>query len=535
MSQAESPVAGRPADLGTAGRDRARVGVPRLEVRGLSKTFSGVTVLENARLELAPGEIHALVGQNGSGKSTLVKLISGVYAADRGGEILLDGRHLGPPVRAGRLHHDGLAFVHQDLGLVMDLSVRENVRVGRHATRGIAFIDKAADRDACRRTFEFLGLNINPEARVADLVPSERVAVAVARALQDRAEGSGVIVFDESSRAIPQEALPSFYAMVRLLASQGTSVLFVSHDLKEVLSLSHHVTALRNGKVVEAGVPASSLDEAGLTRLVLGRDGVVADLVAELPARFGGDVIELRRLAGGRVRDLTATLRTGEVVGITGTVNSGLLDVAGLLGGTTRGAGRIVLPGASLDLASARVAAWLDAKVALIPRDRHHAGLATGLTVAENVTTPHVRRCGKPWWIGRGWQREETDAVLFAFDVRPRRRDVVVAMMSGGNQQKVLFGKWLLGTPRLLTMDEPTQAVDVGARASLLEATRRAAQEGTAIVLCSSEVEDLAAVCDRVLVLQDGVVARELVAPLTADAILRATFTPTGTPVGETT
>ncbi len=529
MSPAETPAVAAPAPGAARPRETGR---PRLEVRGLSKTFAGVTVLDDAHLSLMPGEIHALVGQNGSGKSTLIKLISGVYHADRGGEILVGGKHLGPPVHAGRLHHDGLAFVHQDLGLVGDLSVRENVRVGRHATRRIAFIDKAADREACRRTFDFLGVAIDPEARVADLLPSEKVAVAVARALQERAQGSGLIVFDESSRAIPHEALPAFYDMVRLLAAQGTAVLFVSHDLKEVLSLSDRVTALRNGRVVETGVPTESLDEAALTRLVLGRDGAVGDLVAKIPARLGEDVIELQGLAGGRVRDVTATLRAGEVVGFTGTVNSGLLDLAGLLGGTGRGSGRIVVGGNTLELAAARVIDWLHAKVALIPQDRHHAGLATGLTVEENVTTPHVRLRGKPWWIGRGWQREDTDGVLTTFDVRPPRRDAVVATMSGGNQQKVLFGKWLLGKPRLLTMDEPTQAVDVGARAALLAATRRAAQQGTAIAICSSEVEDLAAVCDRVLVLQDGVIAHELVAPLTPEAILTTTFTPPGTPVG---
>jgi ribose transport system ATP-binding protein len=522
MTSPETPAAAPVAGAARPG------GTPRLEVRGLSKAFAGVTVLDDAHLVLMPGEIHALVGQNGSGKSTLIKLISGVYAAERGGRILVDGRHLGPPVHAGRLHHDGLAFVHQDLGLVGDLSVRENVRVGRHATKGLAFIDKAADREACRCTFEFLGVAIDLEARVADLLPSEKVAVAVARALQERAEGSGVIVFDESSRAIPHEALPGFYDMVRLLASQGTSVLFVSHDLKEVLALSDRVTALRNGVVVEMGVDTSLLDEAALTRLVLGRDGAVGDLVAQLPARLGDERIELRGIAGGRVLDLTTTVRAGEVVGVTGSVNSGLLDVAGLLGGATPGQGQILVGGTTLDLSRAKVIDWMRAGVALIPQDRHATGLATGLTVEENVTTPHVRLRGRPWWIGRAWRREETDFVVETFDVRPPRRDAVVGTMSGGNQQKVLLGKWMLGEPRLLTMDEPTQAVDVGARATLLEATRKAAQQGTAIVLCSSEVEDLAAVCDRVLVLQDGVVAHELTAPLTPESILDATFTPMG-------
>jgi ribose transport system ATP-binding protein len=503
---------------------------PRLEVRGLSKTFAGVTVLEDAHLALAPGEIHALVGQNGSGKSTLIKLISGVYRADPGGEILVDGAHIGPPVTAGTLHQQGLAFVHQDLGLLHDLTVRENVRVGRNSVRRFTRrIDKAADRAAVRQTFEFLGVPIDAEARVASLTPSERVAVAVARALQEREEGSGVIVFDESSRAIPHEALPAFYDMVRFLASHGTSVLFVSHDLKEVLALADRVTALRNGKVVESAVAVADLDEASLTRMVLGRDGAPGDLIGQYPPRPGVERIDITGVRGGRVRDFAATLRPGEVVGVTGTIDSGILDLPGLVGVARPGEGRIQLGVYDLDLSRARVIDLLRAEIVMIPQDRHGQGLAVDLTVEENITIPHVGFRSRPWALGKLWRQQETDYVLERYDVRPRGRDTVVATMSGGNQQKVMFGKWLLAKPRLLILEEPTQAVDVGARAALLEATRQAAQEGAAVLYISSEVDDLAAVCDRLLVLDGGVVVRDLPGPFTAESVLGAIFpTPTG-------
>ena len=500
----------------------------RLEVRELSKTFAGVTVLDRATMSIEPGEIHALGGQNGSGKSTLIKLISGVYRADAGGEILVDGEHVGPPVHPRRLFEQGLAFVHQDLGLVPDLSVRENVRVGRHSTRRFTgWIDKRRDREAVRRTFDFLGLPLDPDAKVASLQPSERVAVAVARALQDREAGSGVVVFDESSRAIPRESLPAFYDMIRLLASQGTAVLLVSHNLKEVLAVTHRVTALRNGRVVETGVPTADLDEAALTRLVLGREGQLDDLVATLPARLVPGTIEVAGVAGGRVRDFSARITPGEVVGVTGAIDSGLPDLAALLGTVRPAEGRITVEDRpAVDLAGAGVPDLMAAGVALIPQDRAAQGLALALTVEENVTAPHLMNRGHVWWTGRRWRHDETDYVLDTFDVRPRRRDAVVATLSGGNQQKILMGKWLLGRPRLLILDDPTQAVDVGARSAILHATRQAAQQGTAVLLCSSEVEDLAAVCDRVLVLVDGEVARELTAPLTPESILDATFTP---------
>ena len=499
---------------------------PRLEVRALSKTFAGVTVLRDAHLEVLPGEVHALIGQNGSGKSTLIKLISGVYRADHGGEVHVDGRRIGTPVDPGRLHDEGLAFVHQDLGLIPDLSVRENVRVGRHATVPFTgWIKKRDDAKAVRETLESLHLgHISPETKVGTLRPSERVGVAVARALQERQPGSGVVVFDESSRAIPYEALEDFYGLIRLLTSQGTAVVIVSHNLKEVLRIADRVTALRNGRVVEMGRPVADLDEAALTRLVLGRDGELDDFAESMPSvpRDGG--LELRGVRGGRVRRVSTTVRRGEVVGFTGTVDSGLSDLAPLIAGAAPGTGTVVVDGRELALETAGVRRALRAGVAYIPQDRHGEGLATGLTVEENVTLPHLRTRGRPWWTGLGWQRSETDAVLTAFAVTPPDRHAVIATLSGGNQQKVLMGKWLLGRPAGLGLDDPPPAVDVGARSAVLRATRQAAVDGAAVVLCSSDVDDLAAVCDRVLVLEEGKAVRELARPFSADDVFTAIF-----------
>lgn len=509
-----------------SGRD---VNAPRLEVRNLSKTFSGVTVLDDAHLTIEPGEIHALVGQNGSGKSTLIKLISGVYRADAGSDILVDGHRIGPPVDPRRLHGEGLAFVHQDLGLVGDLTVRENVRVGRHATKRFTrWIDVKKDRQAVRDAFEFLGIDIDPEAPVASLTPSERVGVAVARALQDRRPGSGVVVFDESSRAIPHEALPSFYGMIRLLAREGTGILLVSHNLAEVLEIADRVTALRNGRVVETGVDTATLDEAALTRLVLGAEGDLDDLMHVIPSETREGGLDLADIAGGRIRQFSASISRGEVVGVTGNVNSGLSDLAGLVGGATRATGFVTIDGTRRDLATSRTIDLLEAGIAFIPQDRHAHGIATELTVEENATLPHLRTRGRRWWTGLRWQREATEGILDSFGVRPRNRNAVMSTLSGGNQQKVLMGKWLLGNPAALVLDDPTQAVDVGARSTVLRATRKAASDGAAVLLCSSEVDDLAAVCDRVLVLDDGIVVRELSRPFTADTILTTIFSAEG-------
>lgn len=505
---------------------------PRLEVRNLSATFTGVTVLDSAYLTLEPGEVHALVGQNGSGKSTLIKLISGVYKADHGGEVYVDGQKIGTPVHPSTLHAQGLAFVHQDLGLVPDLTVRENVRVGRHATRGFTrLIDTKKDAEAVRQTMEFLGVDIKPETKVGALVPSERVAVAIARALQERVPGSGVIVFDESSRAIPPDALDEFYGHIKSITAQGTSVLIVSHNLREVLKIADRVTALRNGKVVEMGVPTSTLDEASITRLVLGRDGGIDDFVNTMPSTIREGGITIKNIGGGRIAGVNSFVARGEVVGFTGNLDSGLSTLAPLIAGAIPGGGSITVDDQkTIKFGKPNSAATVQAGVAFIPQDRHGLGLATELTVQENITLPHLRSRGKPWWIGRKWQREESESVLNAFQVTPADRKAAVSTFSGGNQQKVLMGKWLLGGPAVLILDDPTQAVDVGARSSVLHSARQAAVDGAAVILCSSEVEDLAAVCDRVHVLENGIVVRTLKQPMSADDILAATYSkPKGT------
>lgn len=499
--------------------------VPRLEVRNLSVTFTGVKVLDSAHLTLEPGEVHALVGQNGSGKSTLIKLISGVYKADHGGEVFVDGKRIGAPIQPSRLHDEGLAFVHQDLGLVPDLTVRENVRVGRHATFGISgLIDTKADAAAVRATFEYLGVDIKPETKVAALRPSERVAVAIARALQERTPGTGVIVFDESSRAIPPDALDEFYGHIKTIAAQGTSVLIVSHNLREVLKIADRVTALRNGKVVEMGVPTSTLDEAGITRLVLGKDGELDDYVHSMPSQVRDGGMQLKGVAGGRVFGVSSQFSRGEVVGFTGNLDSGLSSLAPLIAGAFPGGGEIYVDGKKVKRPKNSSLPMVKAGVAFIPQDRHGLGLATELTVQENITLPHMRTKGKPWWIGRKWQRTETEGVLVKYGVTPPDRKAAVSTFSGGNQQKVLMGKWLLDQPAVLILDDPTQAVDVGARSSVLRAARQAAVDGSAVVLCTSEVDDLAAVCDRVHILENGIVVRTLKQPMTADDILAATY-----------
>jgi len=363
----------------------------RLEVQNASKTFGTAKVLDSVDLQMAPGEIHALVGQNGSGKSTLIKLLSGFHAADPGAHFLVNGTPLGLPVRVQALKTLGLSFVHQDLGLVDSASVLDNVRIGQFKVRRLSRrIRRSAERDAVIATFGRLGVSIDPDAPVARLSAGQRAVVAIARALQTHTPGQGCIVFDEATQALPRRILQEFWAILHDLANDGTSVLLVSHRLEEVVGHAGKVTVLRDGKVAGAGLPVTGITETELIRLMLGRDVTLRPRTARAAAP-GHDVLVATGLSSPRLNGLDLRLRSGEVTGITGPADSGYEDVAYLLAAARPGArGVVEVGGQTHDLASAKPAEMIRAGVALVPQDRAKDGLALGLSALENITIPRV-------------------------------------------------------------------------------------------------------------------------------------------------
>jgi ribose transport system ATP-binding protein len=500
--------------------------VERLEIQNASKTFGLAKVLDSADLQVAPGEIHALIGQNGSGKSTLIKLLSGFYPVDPGARFLVNGTPLGPPVRVSALRTLGLSFVHQDLGLVDSASVLDNVRIGQFKVRRLSRrIQRPAEKKAVAATFERLGVTIDPDAPVAGLSAGQRAVVAIARALQTHNPGEGCIVFDEATQALPRPVLHEFWEILHDLANEGTSVLLVSHRLDEVVAHAGKVTVLRDGRVTGAGLPVSGITEAGLTRLMLGREVSVRGRARVDRAGPGPDVLVATGLRSRRLNGLDLCLRGGEVTGVTGPTDSGYEDVPYLLAGAQPGGrGVAVIGGQAHDLVSSRPASLIKAGVALVPQDRARDGLALGLSVLENLTIPRVP--GRAAWyrLSNGWQREEFSRVAAELGITPRLPDLPASTLSGGNQQKLLLGKWLVGQPAVLVAHEPTQAVDVGARADLLYALRALADSGAAVLIASAEAGELAAICDRVIIVGSGRLRAELTGELTAEEILARSY-----------
>jgi ribose transport system ATP-binding protein len=498
----------------------------RLEVAHLSKAFGSTRALRDVHLQVASGELHGLVGQNGCGKSTLVKILSGVYSPEPGASITVDGRRLTLPIHPMDQREAGVSVVHQNLGLVHDRTVWENVRLGRYrAGRVSRRINRREEQQAVQEVLTRLGRNLDVNQPVGSLSAEDRAAVAIARAMQDHRDGGGLIIFDESTRALGRSARSRFFDLVRSLIAGGASVLLISHQLEEIVDATDRVTVLRDGAVVEAGVPTRDVDEAALTRMMLGRHLVTH---ARIDSHAQDTVAaSVRSLAAGMVTGLDLDVRRGEIVGLTGLMGSGWEEVAEVLGGARRAqAGELTAAGHVLALARRRGSTeeFISAGIAFVPEGRLDDGLAGELSVADNLTLPRVRRRGSRLRMGAAWQAEETAAMIAKLDIKPPNPDALISTLSGGNQQKVLLGKWLAGAPYLLVLHEPTQAVDVGARHDIIDAIREAAANGCGVLIASIDAVDLAVLCDRVLVFRDGQVATELSGKLDQDDIVHATF-----------
>ncbi len=506
----------------------------RLRATGVSKTFRATRALTDVGLDLRPGELHGLVGQNGSGKSTLMKILSGYHAPDPGARLEVDGREVRLPLRVSELQRHGIAVVHQSLGLIPEFSVLENMRMGRlGAARWTRRIRWSYERQQATAVFERLGQTIDLRRPVRELSAEHRATVGIARALQDYEPGQGVILLDEATRALTRRTLQHFYELLRAVIDEGAATVLVSHRIEEVLEVCDRITVLRDGRVVAAGVPAAELDEAGLARLMLGYEQG-AHTPRQRPAA-AACVAEIRRLSGKVVRDLTVSIGHGEIVGITGLAGGGFEEVPYLAGGAlpARG-GEISVGGEQISLGRGRrvsIGRLIAAGVFLVPEKRDEEGLALEMSMLHNMTLPRLGENGAPWSIGWSWQQREAGDMIRQLGITPANPKALMSTLSGGNQQKVLLAKWLAGGPRLLLLHEPTQGVDVGARRDIISVLRAEAERGCGILVSTTDVGDLAAMCDRVLILRDGRVTEELTGAFDQDQIVAATFR-SGGPAG---
>ncbi|WP_159501510.1 sugar ABC transporter ATP-binding protein [Microbacterium sp. 18062] len=494
-----------PAAPGSRGADLA------LDVRRLDKDFAGTRALNKASLRVRRGTVHALLGGNGSGKSTTIKILAGVYPADAG-ELEIFGQafdlHGYTPATAQQA---GLRFVHQDLGLFEDLSIEENFALDTGYPRSGPGIDWRGLRTRVTSLLREYELDVDPRAAIRTLRPSDRTMVAIARALADQdADQRLILVLDEPTARLAAHESELLLERVRRRAEIGQTVLIVSHRLREVLAVSDDFTIYRDGRVAGELV-AESPTEDRLIEIMAGRFVKALRPTGDAVHAERQPVFSVSDLRGGPVRGIDVTVHRGEILGLAGLVGSGRSSVLKMIFGEhAPDAGTMRLEGRPY--APQHVGEAMSAGVALVPEDRVREAAFMDQSVAENLAFATLAENWTHGFMPRRRERGTAETLIADFGVKAAGPDALFSSMSGGNQQKVVMARWMQRLPKLLLLDEPTQGVDVMSRADLYDSIRRAAAEGCAVVVASSDLAEIHALCDRTLVLSRGRISDEVVA-----------------------
>ncbi|MEO1951251.1 MULTISPECIES: sugar ABC transporter ATP-binding protein [Thioclava] len=482
---------------------------PFLEMIGISKTFPGVKALDHVDLHLNSGEVHVLAGENGAGKSTLMKIMTGVLRADPGGEIRVEGEPvvIKNPVHARSL---GISIIYQELAVVNNLTVAENVFLAREPLLPTGLIDRTKMNADTRAVLHELGVEIDPEAMVGTLSIGQRQLIEIARAIS---YNSKLIIMDEPTASLSHHEASTLLRMSRKLAAQGVGIVFISHKLEEIFEIADRVTVLRDGRTVDTR-PVSEMTSDLLVRLMVDR---------ELDQLFGHHIshatdevlMSVRNLTEKRVkdegvfvRDVDFDLRRGEVLGFFGLVGAGRTEVMEMIFGSRPHSGEISINGKPARISSPSDA--IEHGLGFVTEDRQSRGLVLGMSVRENFSLTHLSDYCSLDFVNR---RKETAACadyIRALGIKTPSPEQKVLNLSGGNQQKVVLAKWAARRPQILIVDEPTRGIDIGAKAEVHTLLGKMAEEGMSIIVVSSDLPEILAISDRVIVLKEGKISGEL-------------------------
>src|ERR671916_611777 len=495
------------ASTGPAARlasDGAESGVPLLQMRGITKSFFGVPVLDAVDLDVVPGEVHAVVGENGAGKSTLMKILVGAYQPDAG-SILLDGEEVrfGHPRQA---QERGVSIIYQEFNLLPERTVAQNIFLGREPARG-PLVDNRAMEEATARLLAQLGVEgaISPGSPVRDLSVAQQQTVEIAKALSFEAR---ILVMDEPTAALSPHEVEALFERVRLLQERGLAVLYISHRMKEIFELSRRITVLKDGRRVDT-VASDSVRPGELVRMMVGRELDHYFPTRSIAGETGDVRLQVRDGAVGKLHDIDLEVRAGEIVGLAGLAGAGRTEVArALFGVEPFTAGTVELNGKPVRIRSPRQA--IRAGIGFLTEDRKLEGLVLPQSVRDNALLA-LRSLGQ----SRMNERPVLEApsvldLARRVELRAASLEQEVRYLSGGNQQKVVLAKWLATRAQILIFDEPTRGIDVGAKAGIHELMRELARAGAAILMISSELPEVIGMSDRILVMRDGTIAGEL-------------------------
>ncbi|MBN2047817.1 MAG: sugar ABC transporter ATP-binding protein [Anaerolineaceae bacterium] len=485
-----------------------------LELKEISKSFSGVEVLHQVPFTLRPGEIHALLGENGAGKSTLVKVITGVHRPDHG-QICFNGEE----VRFNDTHESrqaGIAAIYQELSLFPDLDVAENIFVGRQPIK-FGQVDWRRLYAEAGKLLDSLGVHIDLKQKARNLSIAQQQMVEIARAFSINAR---VLIMDEPTSSLTLNEVADLFRLVRRLRADGTAIIFISHRLEELFEIADRVTVLRDGYYVDTQ-PLTSITRDELIRMMVGR--TISNQYPKLEVRPGDVMLKVEHLSRtGAFHDISFELRKGEILGMAGLVGAGRTHVAQAIFGINPAAeGSIHIDGQTVEITSPRQAIQLG--LAYVPEDRQRHGLIPAMRITPNITLPMLRDYAKFSWLKRKLERKSAHAAASKMEVRANSLWQLARELSGGNQQKVVLAKWLSTQPRILILDEPTRGIDVGTKAAVHGLMSKLAAEGMAILMISSELPEILGMSDRVLVMREGhLTARFSRAEATQEKIISA-------------
>jgi ribose transport system ATP-binding protein len=478
-----------------------------LRLHEVTKSFAQTRALKAVSFEVQGGEIHALLGGNGSGKSTLVKILAGVYNADGGTVEVRGDRFRAEDMTPAAAQALGVRFVHQQPSTFPDMTVAENLSLGRGFETGVGRnIRWRTVRARARTVLARFGIDADPGQRLGTLGPAEQTMVEIARALQDQeGESDDILVLDEPTASLPAPEVKVLLDALRRYAADGQTIIYVTHRLEEVLDVADRVTVLRDGDHI-ATVPCEGLTHDALVELIVGRsvDSVFPEPRADRDREVA---LEVRGLRGGPVSGVDLTVRSGEIVGLAGLVGSGRSSLLRMVFGDLRPeAGEILLDGTPIAPRTPLQA--MKAGIAYVPETRSDAAFAD-MTLAENLSAASVPSYWRGGRLRAREERADTRRLIEAFAVKAPGPGIAFGTLSGGNQQKAILGRWLRREPRVLLLDEPTHGVDVGARIEIYSTIRRAVDAGAAVLVASSDFEELAGLCDRVAVISGGRIVAE--------------------------
>ena len=473
--------------------------LPLLEVRGITKSFAGVAALRGVDFSIVPGEVHCVLGQNGAGKSTLIKVLSGVHTPDAG-ELLWQGSTttIADPTAALDL---GIATMYQELDVVDGLTVAENIFLGHELSAGGMLKVREANKRA-RALLRRLGHpNLSPSREVGSLSPANKQIVSMARALS---RDIRLIVMDEPSAVLDSEEVKNLFRVVKELTREGIAVVYISHRLAEIREIGDRITVIKDGRTTASGLLVSATPTAQLITLMTGRDVENVFPPAVPIAENAPEVLRVHDLSvRGVFKPVSFSVRAGEIFGLAGLVGSGRSEILEAIYGALRpSSGEVSVRGKAVR--SGSVPSAVAKGIGLSPEERKSQGLILDQPIYRNVTLSSFTRFARWMFLNEKLERSLSRTQLESLELRPADPDRAVGLLSGGNQQKVLLARWLVHGTEVLLLDEPTRGVDVGARAEIYSLIRQLSAAGTAIVVVSSEIEEVLGLADRVLVLADG-------------------------------